>query len=135
MSVLETVLAISLVHLNPPTHHIRAQRLLDNLLSRSSNNFPCLIARAYIYEHNRNWSKAFLLFSEVYGGATEDTMRFEARAERVWCMGNIGGRITEALTELHEVATAMDQDLKTGKARKARAWWRYGQCLWSSNGK
>lgn len=129
-SLLETNLAISLVHFNPPYSHTRALRLLNRILERSPNDLRCLLAKAYIHEHAARWQDAYDTFSQVYEKVSEEAVKFEARAERAWCLGNIKEKTKEALEELHAVASEMDQDQQIPRERKAEAWWRYGKCLW-----
>ena len=87
------------------------------------------MGKAHIYEQDQKWLEAYECFSTVFLGAGEEEMRFEARGERAWCLGNIDRRTNEALDELHEVAALLDQDVSMDRTRKAQAWWRYGLCL------
>jgi superkiller protein 3 len=132
-SLLERDLAISLVHHDPPRNHVRAQRLLDSLLSRSPNDLSCLLAKAYIYTSSARFSGAYDLFSRVEAETPSDDekVKFEARAEKAWALANIEERMAEALDELFSVANEMDKDQDTDRTKKAQAWWRYGQCCWS----
>lgn len=127
-SVLEANLAIALTHLNPPLQHTRALRLLDSLLRRRPGDLRCLLARAYIYEHAERWQEANDHFERIHTETTDAIVKFETRAEKAWCLGNIPGQAQNALEELHAVATEMDQNAEIDRIDKAQAWWRYGQC-------
>jgi superkiller protein 3 len=133
---LETTLAISLVHFNPPIHHIRALRLLDSLLANSPNDYRCLLAKGHIFSLDGRFEAGCDLFTRVFDAPPNDTennndenMRLEARVERVWCLGNIDGRTQEALQEMHEVAAMLDEDPAVDRSVKAKNWWRYGHLL------
>lgn len=129
IAVLETNLAVALTHLNPPLQHTRALRLLDTLLRRSPEDLRCLLARAYIYEHAERWQDAYSDFERVHSETIDDSIKFETRAEKAWCLGNVSEQAEAALEELHQVAVLMDQNPEIEHAAKARSWWRYGQCL------
>lgn len=120
---------MALTHLNPPSQHTRALRLLDGLLRQSPNDLRCLLARAYIYEYAERWQEAYDHFERVHNETLDDAVKFETRAEKAWCLGNVPSQAESALEELHQVATLMDQEATVQHATKARSWWRYGQCL------
>lgn len=126
--ILETNLAVALTHLNPPLQHTRALRLLDSLLRQTPNDMRCLLARAYIYEYAGRWQEAYEHFERVHHETLDDAIKFETRAEKAWCLGNIPDRTEESLEELHQVATTVDQNPEIDRVDKARFWWRYGQC-------
>ena len=120
------------MHLDPPSHHVRALRLLEPLLRQSPDNLDCLMAKAYIYQRSERWQDAFDLFNRVYSITSDDALKFEALKEESWSLGNIEGRADEALDELHEVAIIMDPKAHFERQEKAQAWWRYGTVLLKS---
>lgn len=140
MSVLQTILAVALVHSNPPHYHLRAQRLLDTLLQKKPDDWQCLLGKAYICLHADKYEDAYNLFDRVHetlpsSAKNHDRVKFECRCERAWALGNIRGRRKDALDELHEVASVMDKDETIERVDKAKSWWRYGQVLWLIDGK
>ena len=129
-TLLETDLAVSLTHHDSPRHHVRALRLADTVLQRKPAELRCILSKAYNFESSERWQEAYELFQRVESEDTEPRVQFEARREKAWCLGNVTDRAQDALDELYEVATLMDQDAEIERVQKAQAWWRCGQCSW-----
>ncbi|KAL8292821.1 hypothetical protein RQP46_000515 [Phenoliferia psychrophenolica] len=111
---LDSHLAISLVHLDPPNHHLRALRLLDTLLSSapSSPEIPLLTAKAYVLQYAEKWALAVKAWDAVLAASVEPTTaELEVKAERSWCIFN-AGELEVAHESMKEVVDAL-------QARKA----------------
>ncbi|KAK4701573.1 superkiller protein 3, partial [Phenoliferia sp. Uapishka_3] len=110
---LDSHLAISLVHLDPPNHHLRALRLLDSLLSTSPGpEIPLLTAKAYVLQYAEKWLLAVAAWDQVLSSSpTTSSAETEVKAERSWCLFNAG--------ELESAHQAMLEVVETLEARKA----------------
>src|SRR6266403_5195215 len=96
-------LATSLVHLYPPTHHTRALRILEDVLSEDPNNVNCLMGRGYILQRAGKWAEAASCFSRVPDGHPEETRdSIRAQEEHAWCQVQLNCMET-AIAELRTV--------------------------------
>lgn len=137
-------LGTALVHLFPPKHHSRALRVLDDVLSQDPNCVLALMGRAYVMQAARKWSDARLLFAKVVKIRTlsDVGMGLEAKEEWAWCgaMEALQVEEVEAKEKLEEALNALTDvkdHLETEEgleSRKARVWWRLGQCYWRLGG-
>lgn len=132
---LSIYVATALVDLFPPKHHLRAARILDDVLDGDPDNIPCLMGRAAVYQYSRNWKKAEELFARVEALKCPEDMDdgLEAREQKVWCMIQ-AGQVDDGIAELRIVINILDA-LRRKEVRKARAWWRLGQSVWDKGGK
>ncbi|KAL5485002.1 SKI3 [Sanghuangporus weigelae] len=124
-------LATGLVHLFPPKHHICAIRILDEVLSLDPSNVPCLMGRGYVLEAARKWNEAADLFLKVAIQMRDDVdVGLVAREQHAWCL--IEKEQPELETAIAELQSVLDQiEVLDGyEERKARLWWRLGQCYW-----
>ncbi|KAL5507335.1 SKI3 [Sanghuangporus vaninii] len=124
-------LATGLVHLFPPKHHSRAIRVLDEVLSLDPNNVPCLMGRGYVLEAAGKWNEAADLFLKVASQLRDDVdVGLVAREQYAWCL--IEKEQPELETAIAELQSVLDQieALDGYEERKARLWWRLGQCYW-----
>ncbi|KAI0633616.1 TPR-like protein [Trametes polyzona] len=122
-------LATSLVHLFPPKNHIRALRIIDEVLGEDPDNVPALMGRGFILQFAKRWEEAAEYFGKVVGLEPEDTNQASrAKEERAWCIA-MCGRHYEAADQLREVIDALEQ-LEGHEEDKARCWWKLGRCYW-----
>ena len=129
-------LATGLVHLFPPKHHVRAIRILDDVLSVDPDNVHALMGRGYVFEAARKWNDAAELFLRVVNQLPEDLdVGLVAKEEYAWCLAE--KEDCELDAALAELKTVLDQlgPLDGYEERKARLWWRLGQCFWRRGGK
>lgn len=127
------ILVTCLVHLFPPKHHVRAMRIIDEVLKQEPDNISCLLGRAYILRDSKKWPEAGDLFARVVDllpGDTDEGLR--AKEEQAWCQVQSGD--TEAgsialLDVLAELNGLEDRDLD-----QARCLWRLGKCYWEMGG-
>ena len=103
------------------------------------------MGRAYIMQFAQKWSEARELFAKVVRLRTlEDVdVGLEAREEWAWCglkeAEGLGEE--EVVVKLKEAVDALEGvrdrlELEEGlEKRKARVWWRLGQCHWQLGGK
>ncbi|KAH9858634.1 TPR-like protein [Lenzites betulinus] len=123
------VLATSLVHLFPPKNHIRALRIIDEILSEDPHNNTALMGRGFVLQYAKRWDEAAELFGKVVKSDTDNLdQAFRAKEERAWCMAMCGRR-QEATDELREVISALEE-LEGHDDDKARCWWKLGRCYW-----
>lgn len=158
---LESHLAIALVQLAPPTHHLHALRLLESLLHVGVTS-ELLTAKAYVYQAAEKWLDAINVWDQILTASQlSDERRLEAKGERAWCLVKTEA-FESAETNLLEVVEALEllkQQRDVEKATKekarskagieraegaqegettvesytrARAWWRLGICRWES---
>ncbi|KDQ10122.1 hypothetical protein BOTBODRAFT_164222 [Botryobasidium botryosum FD-172 SS1] len=125
----DVILGTGLVHLFPPKHHLRALRILEDVLSIDTDNVTCLMGKGYIYQYTNKWSNAESLFARVVElvGPENMDVGLEAREERAWCQVR-----QEHFEDGEQALKAVIEDLdkEEGKfEQKARAWWRLGNCL------
>lgn len=120
----------ALVYLFPPKHHLRAAGLLDDVLQDDSQNVPCLMGRAMVYQYADKWKEAEGLYRQVEAikGPDDTDVGLEAREQRVWCAVR-DGRRDEAIPELQAVIDLLDS-LDGKEPQKGRSWWRLGQAMW-----
>ncbi|KAI0356305.1 TPR-like protein [Trametes cingulata] len=122
-------LATSLVHLFPPKNHIRALRIIDDVLAEDPDNIPALMGRGFILQYAKKWSDAEELFAKVVKLNPDDfDQASRAREERAWCIAMFG-ELQKAADELREVINELDT-LEGHEEDKARCWWRLGRCYW-----
>ncbi|KAG6820878.1 hypothetical protein H0H93_010222 [Arthromyces matolae] len=122
--------ATSLVHLFPPKYHSRALNIIDDVLSESKDNIPCLMGRAFILVQAKKWHEAATSFTrvvELLPANVSDGIR--AREERAWCCCQIGG-IDDGLASLKSIVTQL-RDLNENSQDIARCLWRIGKCYWN----
>ncbi|KAG8887667.1 hypothetical protein FRB98_009229 [Tulasnella sp. 332] len=131
---LNICVATALVGLFPPKHHLRAASLLDDVLDSDSDNIPCLMGRAAVYQFSRSWKKAEQLFArvETLKGPEDMDEGLEAREQKLWCTIQ-DGRVDDGIAELQVVIEQLDS-LRGKETQKARAWWRLGQSVWGKGG-
>ncbi|GAA5983112.1 hypothetical protein JCM10908_000160 [Rhodotorula pacifica] len=176
--ILDIYLALALVHHEPPTHHLRALRLLETLLASTPPNpahpssptppnpdARLLIAKATVLQASDGKQAAALkVWDQVLAlpdSSLSSQQRIFAEGERAWAL-HLAGQDEEALVPLEAVVqayeerkTARDKEReeiekyrsKNGiekaegieegeteheRTERARAWWRYGECLATS---
>ena len=128
------MLATGLVHLFPPKHHTRAIRVLDDVLAVEPTNVTALMGRAYIHQFANRWEDAADFFSKAAEQVPEDNVEtgLVAREEHAWCQAQLRNYevAAEALHSIQEHIEVLDGY----EERKARVWWRLGQCHWHLGG-
>lgn len=126
-------LATSLVHYYPPKHHIRALKIIDELLADDPENIPSLMGKGFILQHAKKWSDASAFFNKA---SQLDPNGFElgirAKEEHAWCEA-MRGNLRVAAEELQSVIDVLD-GLEGREDDKARSWWRLGRCDWEMGG-
>lgn len=128
-------LATGLVHLFPPKHHARAIRILDDVLEIEPNNASCLMGRGYVLQAARKWNEASELFLKVADQLPDDVdVGLVAKEEHAWCL--VEKEVPELDIAIKELQSILDQveALDGYEQRKARLWWRLGQCYWRLEG-
>lgn len=121
------------MHLFSPKHHVRANRILDDVLSFEPNNAVCLMGRGYVLQTAQKWADAAELFLKVTEQLPDDVdLGLVAREQHAWCLAE-GGELDVAVEELQSVLDRLE-DLDGYEERKARVWWRLGQCYWRLGG-
>ena len=126
-------LATSLVHLYPPKYHIRALRILDEVLSEDPKNVNCLMGRGYVLQRAGKWLDAAACFSQVSDGHPEesrDTIR--AQEEHAWCEVQLN-QLDRAIAELRAVIELLENQ-KDSDEDMSRCWWRMGKAYWELGG-
>ncbi len=126
-------LATSLIHLYPPKHHIRALRILEDVLSEDPDNVNCLMGRGYVLQRAGKWLEAASCFSRVpdcHPEENRDSIR--AQEEHAWCQVQLN-RIDMAITELRTVIELLENE-KDSDEDKSRCWWRIGRAYWEMGG-
>lgn len=120
------LLAVSLVHYYPPKHHIRALRIIEEVLSEEPDNIACLMSRGYVMQRAHKWDEAAACFHRVAELAPDDVVDgLRAREEEAWCMVETHNSDAgeKALMEVVDVL-----DGEEGRENdKARCWWRLGK--------
>ncbi|KAG6829553.1 hypothetical protein H0H92_004222 [Tricholoma furcatifolium] len=130
----KVILATSLVHLFPPKHHLRALRLIDDVLSQSPDNVHCLMGRAFILQAASKWEEAATLFARVDELLPDDLSDgIRAREESVWCRCQVND-VNDYLPILESIVVIL-QGLDERGEDTARCLWRIGKCYWEMNGK
>ena len=122
------------MHLFPPKHHGRALGIIDDVLSRDSQNIRCLMGRAYILQFSKKWSEAANLFKQVADLLPEDVDDgLRAKEEHAWCNAQ-GGDPDGGSKDFKDVLAVMET-LDDREGDQARCWWRLGKCYWDMGGK
>ncbi|KAM0752109.1 TPR-like protein [Meredithblackwellia eburnea MCA 4105] len=126
---LESHLAISLVHFNPPVHHLRALRLLESLLAPPNKPaIPLLSAKAYVLQHSEKWVQAVDAWDAVIaasGSSVEPSL--EVQEERSWCLYNAGELETarealkDVVRELEKRKQVRDEERKAKEIARSKA--------------
>ena len=121
------------MHYFPPKHHIRALRIVDEVLAEDPKNIAALMGRGFILQYAKKWSEASAIFEKVVGlDAKGVDHGLRAKEEHAWCAAMC--RETQAaVDELREVIGVLD-GLEGRDDDKARAWWRLGRCYWDMGG-
>ncbi|GAA6060942.1 hypothetical protein JCM10212_003850 [Sporobolomyces blumeae] len=124
---LEAYLAVALVNLHPPTHHLRALRLLDSLLAHpppppfAPNSVPrphpdptLLIAKARILQASEKYGAAIKTWDQVLALSDDSSTSIspsdlnEAKGERAWAV-HLAGEPGEAKAMLDEVVKVFEE--------------------------
>lgn len=97
---LNTHLAVSLVHLDPPSHHLQALRLLDGLLLELPREKRLWDAKARVLQAGEDykkaveaWDKVIALTPAMQEGDEDEVTSLasnEVLGERSWCLFNLG---------------------------------------------
>lgn len=161
---LESHLAIALVHLEPPVHHLRALRLLNSLIASSERpDTSLIVAKAHVLQSSEKWQQAIEGWSAVLDSRPSEEIHNEALAERSWCQFN-NGDLDSARQGFEQVLKSLEarkvlrdqQQHEKEKARskaglekgegveegetsveateRASCWYRLGRCLWELGG-
>ncbi|KAG5653623.1 hypothetical protein H0H81_011849 [Sphagnurus paluster] len=126
----KVLLSISLVHLFPPKHHMRASSLIEEVLSHSPDNTVCLMGQAYIAQAAGKWSEASKLFSRVEVLLADDLVDgLRAKEENAWCLCQLGD-LENGITILQIIADIL-KDLEDRGEDHARCLWRIGKAYWT----
>lgn len=126
-------MATSLVHLFPPKNHIRALRILDEVLSEDPDNTAALMGRGFILQYAKRWDEAADLFSKVVQLDPEDLDQGgRAKEERAWSIA-MCGKQQEAADELRAVIGTLEE-VEGHDDEKARCYWKLGRCYWEMGG-
>ena len=126
-------LAKGLVLLFPPKHHLRAARILDEVLKAHPDNVSCLVSKAHVFQYGEKWHEAETLWRQVIQLVpNQGEAHFEALEERAWCQIKYGSLDCgmDVLQTVKEKYDAMDGI----EYKKARVWWRIGKCKWDLGG-
>ncbi|GAA5925404.1 SKI complex subunit tetratricopeptide repeat protein SKI3 [Sporobolomyces koalae] len=123
---LETHLAVALVNHNPPSHHLRALRLLDSLLATPPPNpfspktpptpHPdpaLLIAKAQVLQSSEKYGAAISAWDQVLKldpsqSPISPASLNQAKGERAWAL-HLSGKSEEAKEMLEEVVKAFEE--------------------------
>ncbi|GAA5824943.1 hypothetical protein JCM3770_006714 [Rhodotorula araucariae] len=126
--MLDTHLALSLVYNAPPTHHLRALRLLEHMLAapppppsspalspRPHPDPTLLMAKAHVLQSSDGKQAAALkVWDQVLalsaGALPHDALR-QAKGERAWAL-HLAGQSDEARVQLEEVVGALEERKK-----------------------
>ncbi|OJT10137.1 Superkiller protein 3 [Trametes pubescens] len=128
------ILATSLVHWFPPKNHIRALRIIDDILLEDPDCVPALMGRGFILQYAKRWEEAAEFFSKVVKLQPEDfDQASRAKEERAWCLA-MCGRLQESADEMREVIDALE-NIEGHEEDKARCWWKLGRCYWQMGDK
>ncbi|GAA5931798.1 hypothetical protein JCM3775_000045 [Rhodotorula graminis] len=138
---LDTHLALSLVYNAPPTHHLRALRLLEHLLatdppppsspalaSRPHPDPSLLIAKAHVLQVSEGKQAAALkVWDQVLAlpsGALPQDELTRAKSERAWAL-HCAGQSDEARAQLEDVVGALEErKVRRDKEREEKEKWR-----------
>ncbi|GAA6008264.1 hypothetical protein JCM11491_001948 [Sporobolomyces phaffii] len=123
---LESHLAVALVNYNPPSHHLRALRLLDSLLANAPpppftadsppTPYPdptILFAKARVLQSSEKFGAAIKAWDQVLtldpsSSPISDAEITEAKGERSWAL-HLSGKSEEAREMLQEVVKAFEE--------------------------
>lgn len=128
---LETVLGVGLAYLDPPTHHLRSLRLLDNLISSvAAPTAQLLTAKAFVLQSSGSYLPAVDLYDTILALPSDipvdlDDAWIAAMGERAWCLFN-AGELDRARVGLSEVVSLLEarkdrRDEHEREAHKARS--------------
>lgn len=127
------LLAVALVHFYPPKHHVRARRIVDDVLREDPDNVVCLMSLGYIQVLAKKWGEATEAFSRVVQLLPEDLhLGLRAKEELAWSKAQVADPDRGAMA-LKEVLAVLDT-LDDRDLDQARCWWRLGQCHWAMAG-
>ncbi|KAL7337042.1 hypothetical protein BJY59DRAFT_705069, partial [Rhodotorula toruloides] len=136
---LETSLALSLVHHEPPTHHLRALRLVESLLGTappppSSPGAPAvphpdpelLFAKAIVLQSSDKQAAALKVWDQIIAlppaSLDADTL-VKAKCEQAWST-HLAGSSEDALPQLEEVVASFEErKTRRDKEREEKEAW------------
>ena len=102
------ILAHALVHFFPPKHHVRARRIIDDVLSEDPDNIRALMDLGYILQYAKRWSDASHSFERVVALLPEDMGDgLRAKEELSWSRAQIADP-DRGVKELKEVLSTLD---------------------------
>ncbi|GJN90635.1 hypothetical protein Rhopal_003647-T1 [Rhodotorula paludigena] len=143
---LDTHLALALVYHEPPSHHLRALRILENLLATSPPppSIPSLpprphpdpallIAKAHVLQSAEGKQAAALkVWDQVLAlpaGLLPPDALTQAKSERAWAL-HLAGSSKEAVSQLEEVVGALEErKTRRDKEREEKERWRSKRAL------
>lgn len=133
-----THLACALTYENPPIHHLRGDRYLDEILSDEPNNALVLMAKAHVSSHRKQWQLAADFFSRTLEASSDLSNHevLELQSEKAWCLYELG-QTNLAAQELQQIIDGFEKlvDEHTegdGLAYNlAKSWYRLGRCHWT----
>lgn len=129
-SAFNVLLATALVHFYPPKHHVRARRILDDVLQEDPDNVSCLMGLGYVQEYAKRWSDASETFARVIQLRPDDLeVGLRAKEELAWSKAQVADP-DKGVKDLTNVAAMLDT-LDDRDQDQARCWWRLGQCYWA----
>ena len=122
-------LSTALVHLFPPKHHLRALRIIQNILSEDRGNVQVLLAGGYVHQYAGRWQDAAEHFKPVTENVPLDSpLGLEATEELGWSTVQRGAS-DEGVNLLRSVLGTLET--KVGmEHEKARCRWRLGKTVW-----
>lgn len=129
---LNVLLGVSLVHFFSPKHHVRASRIINEVLQEDTDNIQCLMSRGYIMQAAGKWAEASSTFQRVAELLPDDLYDgLRAREEDAWSMTQAHDPETGDKI-LQEVIKILDEEGRNNDS--ARAWWRSGKARWAMGG-
>lgn len=161
---LESHLALALVNFDPPTHHLRALRLLDSLIKSSSSPDTALLGgKARVLQSSEKWQQAIEVWDLVLANDPSHGLKNEAVAEKSWSLYHAGElqasrdgfeqviQALEARKKVRDEERAAQEKFRSkagiekgegveeGESseealERATCWYRLGQCLWGLGG-
>ena len=127
------VLATSLIHYFPPKHHLRALKIIDDLLADDPENISALTGRGFILQHAKKWTEASAIFRKA-SQLDPDGFTHGVRAKEEYAWSEMMcGSLEVAAEELRSVIGVLDQ-LEDREEDQARCWWKLGRCYWEMGG-
>ncbi|BGP16261.1 hypothetical protein JCM10213_007705 [Rhodosporidiobolus nylandii] len=128
--ILESYLALALVYHDPPTHHLRALRLLETLLASAPSSHPdpeLLTAKAFVLQSSEKYAAALKVWDQVLSlpsGALPPDALTKAQSERAWAL-HLSGSSEEARESLEGVAKSLEErKVRREKEREEKEKWR-----------